>query len=117
MGKHTGIIYNNQMDDFSTPGQSNFYNLRPSESNKILPGKRPQSSMSPMIVLDDANNARLIIGASGGSKIISSVAQVSYKHLFMNRRLNEAIDDKRIHDQLYPETVELEEGFSQVLEN
>lgn len=64
------------MDDFSTPNLVNYFGLRPSEANYIKPGKRPMSSMSPTIILDKDDNIRLVLGASGGSRIISSVAQV-----------------------------------------
>ena len=64
------------MDDFSTPDLINYFGLRPSEANYIKSGKRPMSSMCPTIILDKDNNIRLVIGASGGSRIISSVAQV-----------------------------------------
>jgi gamma-glutamyltranspeptidase len=64
------------MDDFSTPGLLNHFKLEPSEPNFIEPGKRPMSSMSPLIIVDSEKNVKLVLGASGGSKIISGVAQV-----------------------------------------
>ena len=78
-GEQTGIVYNNQMDDFSTPDQTNYFNLKPSDTNYIQPGKRPMSSMSPIIIINDKNEAKLVLGASGGTKIISSVSLVSYR--------------------------------------
>lgn len=66
------------MDDFSTPGLANSYGYAPSEANYIVPGKRPLSSMSPIIIVDNDDRVRLVLGASGGSKIISAVAQVRY---------------------------------------
>lgn len=110
-GKHTGIIYNNQMDDFSSPNLVNFFGLEPSETNYIKPGKRPMSSMSPIIILDKSENIRLVLGASGGSKIITAVAQVAIKNLWLKKNIKDSIDERRVHHQLYPEYAEIELGF------
>ena len=72
----TGIIFNNQMDDFSTPNITNAYGLKPTKANFIKPGKRPQSSACPTIVEDEIGAVKLIVGASGGSRIISAVSEV-----------------------------------------
>lgn len=73
----TGIILNNEMDDFSLPDVNSYYGVPPSEANFIMPGKIPQSSMSPSVILDRDDNVRLVIGASGGTRITSSAGLVS----------------------------------------
>ena len=73
----TGIIYNNEMGDFSTPGQLNPDDIPPSKSNFIKPRKRPQSSISPVIFTDRSGRVRLVAGASGGPLITTAVSLVS----------------------------------------
>jgi gamma-glutamyltranspeptidase/glutathione hydrolase/leukotriene-C4 hydrolase len=102
------------MDDFSTPGHINTFGLTPSEANFIKAFKRPLSSQSPIIIVDRNNNVRLVIGASGGSRILSGVAQAAIKVLWMGHNLKQAIDAKRVHHQLEPNHVELEKGFNEV---
>jgi gamma-glutamyltranspeptidase/glutathione hydrolase/leukotriene-C4 hydrolase len=77
----TGILFNNQMDDFSIPGASNYFNLAPSPFNYPAPYKRPLSSMSPSIILDDLaprsdGKVRMVAGGSGGPRIITATLQV-----------------------------------------
>ena len=104
------------MDDFSTPGVDNYFNLKPSEANFIQPKKRPMSSMSPIIIVDNKDEVKLVLGASGGSKIISSVALVALKTLWMDNDLKTAIDARRVHHQLNPNFLETEERFSKEIE-
>lgn len=75
----TGIIMNDEMDDFSTPGKYNAYGVPASPANYIEPGKMPLSSMCPLIIVDQHGDVQLLIGGAGGIKITSSVAYVSYK--------------------------------------
>lgn len=65
------------MDDFSFPFFKNYFGLPGSPNNGLEPGKRPFSSMSPSIIVDKNSDVKLVIGASGGSKITSAVAQAS----------------------------------------
>ena len=109
MSPSTGLILNNQMDDFNT-GKTNAFDLPPSHSNTIHPGKRPLSSMSPSVFIDKTG-VRLIIGASGGSKITTAVALVSLRHLWMDDDIKLAIDSARLHHQLYPDHIENENCF------
>lgn len=109
----TGIIFSNTMDDFSKPGLPNHFGLRPSESNYIKPGKQPLSSMSPTLVFremeedadSDASSGKLgdlvlVIGASGGPKIITSVLQVLLNFIMLGKPLLESILHARLHAQL-----------------
>ncbi|XP_023023426.1 scoloptoxin SSD14 [Leptinotarsa decemlineata] len=107
----TGIILNDQMDDFSSPNITNVFGIPPSPSNYIIPGKRPMSSTCPSIILNKNKEVVMIIGGAGGSKITSSVAQVILNHLWYGMDLKAASDAKRIHHQLFPMEVAFEEEY------
>ena len=77
MGSKTGILFNDEMDDFASPHDKNQWDLEPSEANFIVPGKRPLSSMSPTIVFDQEGEVVHIIGGAGGSKLTPAVGFVS----------------------------------------
>jgi gamma-glutamyltranspeptidase/glutathione hydrolase/leukotriene-C4 hydrolase len=103
------------MDDFSTPNTTNYFGVPASSANFIAPGRRPVSSMSPLILLENANQrVQQVLGASGGTKITTSVAQVALLNLWFNENIKEAIDAPRLHSQLLPQEVMAERGFDYV---
>lgn len=97
----TGILLNNQMDDFSTPNQPNVYGIRPSPSNYIYPGKKPMSSMSPMVI-QRGKTLKLVIGASGGPRIVSAVFQTIMRVIGYGEDLFSSVVNPRLHHQLVP---------------
>lgn len=113
VAKGTGVLLNNEMDDFTLRADlPNSYRLRGSAANAIAPGKRPLSSMTPTFVEDE--RGVLILGAPGGSRIVSMVLLGVLEHL----RVPE-VDVKRLvalpryHHQFWPDRIEVEpEGFS-----
>lgn len=105
----TGVVMNNQMDDFSAqPGVPNLFGLVGAEANAITPGKRPLSSMSPTIVRDMDGNNRIVLGAAGGPKIITSVFQTLVNRLQFDMPLADAVAAPRIHHQWKPLIVRVE---------
>lgn len=108
----TGIIYNDVMDDFTSPNITNKFGLLPSKYNRIRPGRRPFSSMAPSIFIDGKGRPKLVIGASGGSKITTAIATVALRNLFFNEDIKTAIDGPRIHHQFLPDKVWFEANFS-----
>ena len=99
MSPSTGILLNNQMDDFASPGRPNSFGLSPSPLNYPAPKKRPLSSMSPTLVYE-SSRLRLSVGASGGPKIITATVQTILNHLFDGLDLFDAVTSPRLHDQL-----------------
>lgn len=107
-----GFLLNNEMDDFAVkPGSPNMFGLVQGETNAIAPGKRMLSSMTPTIVLKD-NQPYLVLGAPGGSRIITAVLQVILNVIDFGMNIQEAIDAPRFHHQWKPDRLDLEKGFS-----
>jgi gamma-glutamyltranspeptidase/glutathione hydrolase/leukotriene-C4 hydrolase len=110
MSPSTGIIMNNQMDDFASPNITSAYNVPPAPNNFIAPGKRPMSSMSTTIVVDSQGRVVGVVGASGGTKIISAVAQVLLNVFYLNKDVKASVDARRLHHQLFPMNLNYEDG-------
>ena len=108
----TGILMNNEMDDFSSKkGVPNAYGLVGFEANEIQGRKRPLSSMTPTIVLKDGK-PYLVLGSPGGSRIITTVLQVVLNVLEHKMNIKKAVISPRIHHQWLPDVLLVEEGFS-----
>ena len=111
--KGTGILMNNEMDDFSAaPGIPNQFGLLGSEANEIQPGKRPLSSMTPTIVTKN-NKFFFSTGSPGGSRIISAVLQSIINIVDFDMNLEDATKAIRIHHQWYPDLLQIENGYPQ----
>ena len=108
----TGILMNNEMDDFSSKkGVPNAYGLVGFEANEIQGRKRPLSSMTPTIVFKD-KKPFLVLGSPGGSRIITTVLQVVLNVLEHQMNVKQAVISPRIHHQWLPDVLLMEEGFS-----
>jgi gamma-glutamyltranspeptidase / glutathione hydrolase / leukotriene-C4 hydrolase len=109
----TGIILNDEMDDFSQVNNSNAFRLEPSPYNYIIPFKRPMSSSTPTIVLNaETGDSELVLGASGGARILTSVLDAIVKYLDWNMDILNMVEKPRLHHQLLPERISMENGYS-----
>ncbi len=107
-----GFLLNDEMDDFAAkPGTPNLFDLVQGEANAIAPGKRPLSSMTPTVVLKEGKPF-LVLGAPGGSHIISAVFQVMVNVLDFGMNVQDAIDFPRVHHQWKPDQLKVEKGVS-----
>ena len=108
-----GFLLNNEMEDFTAkPGAPNAYGLRQGSQNAIAPGRRPLSSMTPTLVFRPDGAPMLATGSPGGSRIITTVLQVLLNRLVHGLNLASAVAAPRIHSQLWPDQISMEQGIS-----
>ena len=108
----TGILLNNEMDDFSAkPGVPNGYGLIGGDANAVEANKRPLSSMSPTIVFKDSK-PYIVTGSPGGSRIITTVTQVISNVIDHDMNIAEATHAPRIHDQWLPDEIRIEKALN-----
>jgi gamma-glutamyltranspeptidase/glutathione hydrolase len=105
---HTGIVLNNEMDDFTAQvGASNLFGAIGGKANSIMPRKTPLSSMTPTIIVKDGSPV-LSLGAPGGTRIISCVAQTILNYLEFHIPLYESVTAIRYHDQWLPDVLDID---------
>jgi gamma-glutamyltranspeptidase/glutathione hydrolase len=106
----SGIILNNEMDDFTTkPGQPNGFGLVQGTVNKVEPGKRMLSSMTPTIVETDKGELYMVVGARGGPRIITAVWQSLSNVIDFGMPADAAVMAPRFHHQHLPDDVAFED--------
>ncbi|KAI0598645.1 gamma-glutamyltranspeptidase [Biscogniauxia sp. FL1348] len=107
----TGVVLNDEMNDFSIPGVRNEFGYAPSAANFVRAGKRPLSSITPVMVERPGGALYAAVGAAGGSFIISSTAQVVWRLLELGLSMRDAVAEPRFHDQLMPDNAVFEWRF------
>ena len=107
-----GFLLNDEMDDFAAKlGVPNIYGLIQGPANAIEPGKRPLSSMTPAIVLENGK-LRFVLGSPGGARIITTVANILLSATEGGLNIQQAVDAPRFHHQYLPDKLYLEPGFA-----
>ncbi|MCB9837800.1 MAG: gamma-glutamyltransferase [Phycisphaeraceae bacterium] len=107
-----GFFLNNEMDDFSArQGAANAFGLYQSDANRPGPGKKPLSSMTPTIVLDEHGDVELVLGASGGPRIITGTLQVLLNAIVWGMDAERAVSEPRYHHQWRPNVIAFEEDL------
>ena len=109
VAKGTGVLLNDEMDDFArAPGVPNAYGLVGSKANMVEPGKTMLSSMSPSFLFSESGDLRLVLGAPGGSRIITATLQTILNVIEHKMPLQEAVNFPRFHHQWLPNKLLIE---------
>jgi gamma-glutamyltranspeptidase / glutathione hydrolase len=107
-----GFLLNDEMDDFASKmGEPNMFGLIQGPANAIAPGKRPLSSMTPTIILENGK-LRYVLGSPGGARIITTVGNIFLSAAEWGLNIQQAVDAPRFHHQYLPDKLYLEPGFS-----
>ena len=104
---NTGIVLNNEMDDFAIHSTGNVYGLVGNEANSLQPRKRPLSSMSPTIILQ-GDRPEVVVGGAGGPRIISATLQTILNVLDYQMPVARAVEASRVHHQWLPDQLNVE---------
>lgn len=111
MGNSTGIIYNNQINDFTIGNGTDKFGLPVNPDNKIVAGKQPASSMAPLIFLNQRGEPVFVTGGSGGMRILPSVISTSWRALYRYMDIKQAIDYPRIAADFHNARLNYEYGL------
>ena len=108
----TGFFLNNEMNDFTAkPGVPNAFGLVQGKANQVEGGKRPLSSMSPSMLLDDNGDVFMVTGSPGGSTIISTTLESMINVLDFDMNMQQSVNAPRIHNQWLPDVTRVEAGY------